>query len=190
MQHNIPLLRRVYQQATKHPETFDQSKWSKCIAGWAITLHGGYAFKREPGNLRDASEVVNFATRDVEDIEVVGARLLGLMPEEAAGLFAAADRDALAWLEDIIVTHDAKAYGAHFGGYATRIYERLEDLEDKSAWSDKGSDAGEKALQDYLQALHTTAQLRSAEAADTARYQESKGVEAEKRHARNLAAAA
>ncbi|MFE5290394.1 hypothetical protein ACFRAQ_36070 [Nocardia sp. NPDC056611] len=189
MQHNIPLIRRVYQHATKNPESFNQSKWSKCVAGLTIELHGGYAFKREPGSLRDATEVVNFATRDTEDIETVAARLLGLWPEEAAGLFAASNSDALDWLNDILVTHDAKAYGAHFGGYASRIYERLEDLEDKSAWSDKGSDAGEKALQDYLQALHTTAQLRTAEAADTARYQESKGVEAEKRHARNLAAA-
>lgn len=111
MQHNIPLMRRIHQQATNQPETFNQAKWSKCIAGWAIQLNGGYAFKREPGNLRDATEVVNFATHEVEDVEIVAARLLGLWPEEAAGLFAAPDREALAWLEDILVAHDSRTAG-------------------------------------------------------------------------------
>ncbi|MFE3052304.1 hypothetical protein [Nocardia sp. NPDC059239] len=108
MQHNIPLMRRVHQQATENPETFDQSKWANCVAGWAIRLNGGYAFKREPGNLRDATEVVNFTTHEVEDVETVAARLLGLWAEEAAGLFAASNRDALAWLEDILAAHDSR----------------------------------------------------------------------------------
>ncbi|WP_029923907.1 hypothetical protein [Nocardia otitidiscaviarum] len=108
MEHNIPLMARVLDQITRHPDTHDQSTWCNCIAGWAVRLAGGYVFRREPGSLRDGIEVLNTATGTVEDIETVAARLLGLWDEEAKGLFAATDTDAVHWLEDIIVTHQTK----------------------------------------------------------------------------------
>ncbi|WP_306365358.1 hypothetical protein [Nocardia sp. CC227C] len=108
MEHNIPLMACILDQITREPDSHDQSKWCNCIAGWAIRFTGGYAFKREPGSLRDAIYVVNLSTGETEAVDDVAARLLGLWEEEADGLFASTNTDAAAWLEDIIVTHQTK----------------------------------------------------------------------------------
>jgi hypothetical protein len=117
MSHNIPLMRRVYEQITQNPDLHDQSKWRRCVAGWAIELHGEYGFLRDAG-IRDCSEVIDFRTGQVEDIEVVAARLLGLIGEEAAGLFASNNQDVIAWLEDILVAHDMREFDLIAAGFA------------------------------------------------------------------------
>ncbi|WP_280412610.1 hypothetical protein [Nocardia asiatica] len=117
MSHNIHLMRRVYEQVTQHPDRHDQSKWRYCLAGWTIELHGEYGFLRDPG-VRDCYQVIDFHTGKKEDIEVVAARLLGLWEEEAAGLFASNNTEAIHWLEDILVAHDMREFDLIAAGFA------------------------------------------------------------------------
>ncbi|WP_063023645.1 hypothetical protein [Nocardia niwae] len=116
MSHNIPLMRRVYEQITQHPDRHDQGKWRRCVAGWAIELHGEYGFLRDSG-VRDCFQVIDFRTGKVEDTEDVAARILGLMAEEASGLFASNNRDVVAWLEDILVAHDMREFDLIAAGF-------------------------------------------------------------------------
>ncbi|MGX1809723.1 hypothetical protein ACWIGI_28715 [Nocardia sp. NPDC055321] len=106
MEHNIDLIRRVCEHIGRHPADLDQSKWRTCVAGIAVELHGGYQFWFN-SELGDAAQVIN---KDgyPEDVEDVAARLLGMWPEEAAGLFASDNRNAVAWLEDILAAHRSR----------------------------------------------------------------------------------
>ncbi|MFE2994152.1 hypothetical protein ACFXG4_03960 [Nocardia sp. NPDC059246] len=81
--------------------------------------------------------------------------------------------------------------GDHNYGYVSRHYELLEDLAEKADWAGpKGSAEAKKALADYVEGLHSLAQLRAHEAADQDHYLESRGVKAEQVHAEQLSSAA
>ncbi|WP_068059255.1 hypothetical protein [Nocardia xishanensis] len=112
MPDTIPLMRKVLDHLTQNPKDHDQSKWRKCVAGWVIQIHGEYGFLYDDRPYADASEVIDFRTGETSNTEDVAARLLGLDPNEAAGMFGVPERDALDWLSDLIAAHDSKVLDA------------------------------------------------------------------------------
>ncbi|MBF6326531.1 hypothetical protein IU451_28945 [Nocardia cyriacigeorgica] len=108
MPHNIPLMRRVLDHITAHPDQHDQSNYTRCVAGWAIKLDGYWAFLN-PGAGFAAIEVVDFHTGNIEYTDDVARDLLGLDEAEAEFLILNADnQQARAWLEDALASHDGK----------------------------------------------------------------------------------
>ncbi len=106
MDRNIPLMRKLYEQFRTNPDSLDQSKWPSCVAGHAIKQHGEYGILRDPGTDRDGYRVISFRTGEVEDIEVVATRLLGMHEDETRGLFGVTNAMAIDWIEDMLVAHD------------------------------------------------------------------------------------
>ncbi|MGY1946636.1 hypothetical protein [Nocardia asiatica] len=117
MSHNIPLMRRVYEQITQHPETHDQTTWALCVAGWAVRLDGEHGLIHRHGHLADGFQAVDFRTGRIHYTEDLAAELLGMYEEEAAGLFASNNRDSVAWLEDILVAHDMREFELIAAGF-------------------------------------------------------------------------
>lgn len=108
MEHNIPLMRKIYEQITQHPETHDQGHWCTCVAGWAIRLHGEYGFLNGDNPLNGGVQAFNFRTGEIRWTDDLAGELLGMQKEEAAGLFGVTDRMAVDWIADILVADDMR----------------------------------------------------------------------------------
>lgn len=108
MPYNIPLMRRVYEHITRHPDTFNQSSWTSCLAGHAIRFDWRYGLLRNDGPA-DGVQAIDFRTGAIHWTDELAAELLGLIEDEADYAFKVADnRAARDWLEDIIVAHDMR----------------------------------------------------------------------------------
>lgn len=118
MNHNIPLMRRVYEQAVRDPESLNQGNWAFCVAGWAVRLHGEHGLIRVPGSFTDGIHAVDFRVGALHHTDELAERLLGLTEEEAEFLFVNAEnRDAMRWLEDTIVHADMRAFDLITAGF-------------------------------------------------------------------------
>ena len=98
---NTPLLRRIMEHVTAHPDEHDQSSWgyrdgcgtTRCIAGWAVELSDAEPLWRAPlrfGQFRGGARMADGRMLDVQD---AAAELLGLTHAQALDLFEAWDID-------------------------------------------------------------------------------------------------
>ncbi len=105
MPHNIPLMRSVYESAKRN---LDQTRWRYCLAGITIQQHGYYGLLENRG-AADAVQVLDFRTGTIRWTDEVAAELLGLIADEADFAFrTATNRQAIDWLEDILIDHDMR----------------------------------------------------------------------------------
>jgi hypothetical protein len=119
MQHNIPLMRNVYESANRN---LDQTRWRNCLAGITIRQHGYYGLLENRG-AADAVQVLDFRSGAVRWTDEVAAELLGLIPDEADFAFrTATNRQAIDWLEDILVAHDMRDFDLLATGFDESEY--------------------------------------------------------------------
>jgi len=108
MPHNMAAIRAVYDFISRSPHLHDQSSYRNCVAGWTVRLHGDWGFLNTTGPGSMAVDVVNFFTGQIADVDTVAAELLGLTADEASYVFHNADnKQARAWLEDIVVGYES-----------------------------------------------------------------------------------
>ena len=113
MTHNIPLMRMIHRQITTDLANHDQGDYRRCVAGWAIKLDGDWGFLRPDADIAAGIQVLDFGTGEIGYTDVVAARLLGLVPDEARYLFHDADnRAAVAWLEDALAAYNGRILDA------------------------------------------------------------------------------
>ncbi|MEV4127096.1 hypothetical protein [Nocardia sp. NPDC049707] len=113
MSHNIPLMRMIHRQIISNPNNHDQGDYRLCVAGWAIKLDGHWGLLRLDAEIGAGIQVLDFRTGETGYTDVIAARLLGLVPDEAHYLFQVADNHAaVAWLEDAIATYDGRILDA------------------------------------------------------------------------------
>lgn len=118
MEHNISLMRRVYEQITRDPDSLNQGNWAFCVAGWAVRLHGEHGIIRVPGSFADGIHAVDFRAGALHNTDELAEQLLGLSEGEAEFLFVNADnKAAVRWLEDTIVHADMKAFELIAAGF-------------------------------------------------------------------------
>jgi hypothetical protein len=100
---NVPLLRKVLEHVTAHPEEWNQKWWATkttesscgtacCVAGWAVSW-AGHDFKWDSNG--EAS--VYIRERDARAIPHVAQELLGLNPEQAGILFFSGNTLPMLW---------------------------------------------------------------------------------------------
>lgn len=98
---NVPLLTKVLDHITEHPDEWRQSWWATktecgtacCVAGWA-TVFSGHELSFSPHH---ADEMWASYTADGEMIEDVAKRELGLDDEAAEALFQASNSRSALW---------------------------------------------------------------------------------------------
>ncbi|NKY60407.1 hypothetical protein [Nocardia flavorosea] len=110
MTYNIPRIRGVHRHVTRNPETLDQGSWMTCLAGHTVRLYGEHGLLKHPDPRASGVQAVHFRTGELRGTEDLAGELLGLHREEAAGLFACNNQDAIAWLEDILAAHDTAVW--------------------------------------------------------------------------------
>lgn len=93
---NVPLLRKILEHITAHPEEWHQEWWAIktsesscgtacCVAGWAAFL-GGYSFRW--GHLQDNDKAsVNVGGKAGKTIPEIARKLLGLNQDQGTELF-------------------------------------------------------------------------------------------------------
>lgn len=109
---NLHLLTRVRDHIRAHPEQHDQFYWVRksecgttgCIAGWAVLLNGDAL---EPGKHFSGEHDVStmdYALMDNRDtISHFAQQLLGLSYSQREQLFLSDNKEALEYLDDLIV---------------------------------------------------------------------------------------
>lgn len=106
---NVPLLRKVLEHITEHPDEHDQGVWAvttpcgtvACLAGHAVAMSGGEFVWQYPvpAEVRQfgATQSASFVAETGRPVSHVAQQLLGLSDEEAGDLFHAENLDEL-WL--------------------------------------------------------------------------------------------
>lgn len=93
---NVPLLRKVLEHITEHPEEWNQATWARetacgsvcCVAGHAAVMTG-HTLKYEDGRA--------YVTTDGRSIMEVAAEELGLGDTQAINLFDGSNRLSTLW---------------------------------------------------------------------------------------------
>lgn len=118
MEHNIPLMRKVYEHVTKYPSSLDLGNWAYCIAGHAVRLNGEHGILRMKG-FQDGIHAMDFRTGVIHNTDELAARLLGIADDEAEFLFVKASEpaDVVRWLEDTLVHADMREFDLIAAGF-------------------------------------------------------------------------
>jgi hypothetical protein len=116
--HNIPLLRKIQTQILRDPKSHDQSSYRRihadgsvtsCLGGWAIELAGEWEWVGRLDDDFGAVQVRHRVTGQYKYCDTLAQQLLGLTAPEAEYVFNRAhNRDARAWLDDVLAKHDTR----------------------------------------------------------------------------------